>query len=122
VPEVSFNYLGQLGQALVVNNRFGAAPESGGPDRGLSNVRQYVLEFSGGLDENQLQITWTYSEDLHRRETIERLTGASVAALRALSATADAGEGEAVAPSDFPLTKLDQKQLGKVLKRIKDKA
>jgi len=64
-------------------------------------------------------LEWTYSENLHRRATIERLVQDFAEALRAIIAHCQSPEAGGVTPSDFPLAGLDQKKLDKVLAKLK---
>ncbi len=127
-PEVSFNYLGQLDQVLSEGAAFAPAREDRGPDRSLRGGRAYPLEVNGGIMAGRLQLSLAYSDALHRRETIEKLGQAYAAALRAIIAHGQSPDGPDEAllrPEDFPLAKLGQKDLNKVLgklgKRLDDK-
>jgi len=72
-PEVVFNYLGQLSQGTDRQAPIRPAAES--PDLGghPQRLRQRLLEFVMGIVGGRLVLTISYSENLHRRETIERL-------------------------------------------------
>jgi non-ribosomal peptide synthase protein (TIGR01720 family) len=60
-----------------------------------------------------LQLAVAYSENLHRRETVERVTNRFVGSLRELiKHCRDVGVGGHT-PSDFPLAKVDQAWLDK---------
>ncbi len=61
-----------------------------------------------------MQLEWTYSERIHRHETIESLARNYSAALRAIIAhcqSTDAAQAGAYTPSDFPLAKIGQAKL-----------
>jgi non-ribosomal peptide synthase protein (TIGR01720 family) len=63
-------------------------------------------------------VAWTYNRDLHRRSTIERLAQSFSDQLRRLvAASKDPGAVE-YRPADFPLAKLNQDQLNKVLRKV----
>jgi len=117
-PEVGFNYLGQLDQSLSKTLSFGPARESRGPDHSLQGRRSHLLEINGGIDRTWLRLEWTYSENLHRRDTIKRLAQYYIEALRALIAHCQSPDAGGVTPSDFPLAKLDQRKLDKVLAKL----
>ncbi|HEX8560147.1 MAG TPA: amino acid adenylation domain-containing protein [Pyrinomonadaceae bacterium] len=116
--EVSFNYLGQLDQALAGSAMFRASRESAGPSQDPRERRRYLIEVSASVLGGRLRTAWTYSENVHRRATVERLAAAFTAALRDLVSRGRAGDGAAVAPSDFPLAKLDQQKLNKLAAMI----
>jgi non-ribosomal peptide synthase protein (TIGR01720 family) len=72
--EVSFNYVGRAAQGVAESGLFSAAREMPAPSHAPSGRRPYALEINGGIDtDSRLQMTFTYSENLHRRSTVERL-------------------------------------------------
>jgi non-ribosomal peptide synthase protein (TIGR01720 family) len=112
--EVSFNYLGQLDQVLPVTSPFGVARESSGPPHSPRGIRRYLLEINGSVIEGRLQLVWIYSEQVHRRTTIERLAHGHLEALRALIAHCQSPEAGGFTPSDFSLARLDEERLSKL--------
>src|SRR5687768_18358157 len=46
--------------------------------------RSYLLEINSSVSGGVLQVSWTYSENVYRRTTVENLAGAYIAALRSL--------------------------------------
>ena len=115
-PEVSFLYLGQLDgerdQPAEGSAGFAPASEPAGPNRCPLARRAHVLDITGRIERQQLQIGWNYSAGLHRRETIERLARRFVQRLRSLLAVSRPTGAEVFAPSDFPLASLDRQTLG----------
>lgn len=109
--EISFNYLGQFDQILPADAPFTPARETSGPNSNLQASRTHVLEISGGVAGGRLQLDWTYSENLHQRNTIERLAEWFISALREIIAQSTLRETNALTPSDFPLARLDQDKL-----------
>ncbi|WP_414587305.1 amino acid adenylation domain-containing protein [Scytonema sp. PCC 10023] len=92
--EVSFNYLGQLDSGMQENSFFKLAPESVGSQQSEQGSRSHLLAINGLVVESQLQLDWTYSENFHKRATIESLAQDFAASLRSLIAhclSADAG-------------------------------
>jgi non-ribosomal peptide synthase protein (TIGR01720 family) len=120
---VSFNYLGQLDSALHQSDLFQLAGEPSGAARSLRGERSHLLEINGYVIDGQLRFDWTYSTNLHRRATVERLAEDFGAALRALLAEGRNGAGAqgSYTPQDFPLAHLDQQKLDKVLTKLKRK-
>jgi non-ribosomal peptide synthase protein (TIGR01720 family) len=116
--EVSFNYLGQLDQALPADSLLAPARESGGPVHSPRGRRKHLLVVRGSVARGQLHLVWTYSEDIHRHATIERLAQSYIEALRALIAHCQSPEAGGYTPSDFPLAKLDQVELDQALGEI----
>jgi amino acid adenylation domain-containing protein/non-ribosomal peptide synthase protein (TIGR01720 family)/FkbM family methyltransferase len=109
--EVSFNYLGQFDQVLSEDALLALARESSGPNCNPRAPRSHLLEIGGAVAGGRLQMDWTYSENVHRRATVERLAADFIEALRALVADARAARSRAYTPSDFPLAGLTQGEL-----------
>jgi amino acid adenylation domain-containing protein/non-ribosomal peptide synthase protein (TIGR01720 family) len=109
--QVSFNYLGQLDQVLPEPAPFGPAGEPTGPAHSPRGNRRYLLEVNGSVVGGQLRLFWTYSENVHRRSTIESLAQECVEALRLLIAHCQSPEAGGYTPSDFPLARLDEQKL-----------
>jgi non-ribosomal peptide synthase protein (TIGR01720 family) len=76
------------------------------------------LEVTGGVAGGQLQLTWVYSEQVHKRETVARVAEHFIEALRQLIQQCQWGEVAGFTPSDFPEARLNQRDLDKFLTRI----
>jgi hypothetical protein len=63
-------------------------------------------------------LDWTYSENIHRRETVERLAQNYLNELRVLIVQSQSGE-VSYSPSDFPNAKVSQVELNKVLAKLR---
>jgi len=116
--EVSFNYLGQLDRVLPEAVPLTLARESSGPQASLRGRRKYLLEIDGEALGGQLQFTWTYSPKIHRQATIEGLAQGFVEALQSLISHCRSAEAESFTPSDFPLARLNQEQLGSLARLV----
>ena len=116
--EVVFNYLGQFDRSAQNDGLLTAAAESSGAARSLRSQRGHVIDVTGVITGGRLQMDFGYSEQLHRRDTIERLAADFMAALRALIAHCLAPDAGGYTPSDFALARLDQKKLDKVLGKL----
>ncbi|MEO5573838.1 MAG: amino acid adenylation domain-containing protein, partial [Gammaproteobacteria bacterium] len=114
-PEVLFNYLGQFDQVLSGSSLFRFAPEPCGPKHSPQGQRRHLLEIVGQVTDGQLQMNWTYSEKVHRAETIERLAQDFMEALQGLISHCQSVGAGGYTPSDFPLTGLDQAALDQFL-------
>jgi len=110
-PEVSFNYLGQFDQTLSESSIFQPARESKGSDRSLQGERSYLLNVNGLIVGEQFQLNWTYSQAIHKQTTIEKLAQSFIEVLRSLIKHCQSLDSVVYTPSDFPLAKLNQKQL-----------
>ena len=118
--EVSFNYLGQMDRVLAEDTIFGAAAESSGPYRGASGRRMYLLEINALIAGGRLQVSWGYSTEIYRQETIATLAGAYVQSLRTIIEHCRSEEAGGYTPSDFPLAQLDQDKLEKLSLLLRD--
>jgi non-ribosomal peptide synthase protein (TIGR01720 family) len=119
--EVSFNYLGQFDQSISGASLFRLASESSGEVYSPRARRSYLLEINGIVVRGQLQLGWTYSEQLHKRETIERLAQTFIAALRGLMQHCLTQKTASFTPSDFAEFKWSQSHLDDITASI-DKA
>ncbi|MFI6303328.1 non-ribosomal peptide synthase/polyketide synthase [Amycolatopsis thailandensis] len=95
-PVVSFNYLGRFTSGRLES------------DESELSARAHLLDVVGRVESGELELTWYYTEGVHRESTVDGLAEAMLTALREIighCATPGAGGRT---PSDFPLTALDQ--------------
>jgi non-ribosomal peptide synthase protein (TIGR01720 family) len=118
LPEISFNYLGQLDQALEGSSLFRPARESSGPPHSPLGRRPHLLEVNGWVAEDRLHLQWSYSQRMHRRATVERLAQGFLEALEALIVHCQSPEAGSFTLSDFPLAQLDQDELDKAFEEV----
>jgi non-ribosomal peptide synthase protein (TIGR01720 family) len=116
--QVSFNYLGQVDQLFKERARWAVARESSGRAHDPSGLRAHLIDVSGIIGGGSLQLTWVYSEAVHRRGTIEGLAQGYIEALQELIAHCQLAEAGGFTPSDFPLAKLDETELDNVLQTV----
>ncbi|MBE9229457.1 amino acid adenylation domain-containing protein, partial [Phormidium sp. LEGE 05292] len=113
--EINFNYLGQFGQALNQSSLLQLATESTGNSLSLQGQRSGLLDVNAAIAEEQLHINWIYSSNVHSSSTIEKIATEFVTTLRELIAHCLSPENGGYTPSDFPLIKLTQLELDRVL-------
>nr|QEO74372.1 condensation domain-containing protein [uncultured bacterium] len=113
--ELRFNYLGQSDQALSTESGFGWARESVGPMQSLRARRSHLVDVTGIVNTGCLQLSFEYSENIHRRETIGRLAEEILQALRSLIGHCQLPSSGGYTPSDFGLAQLDQTTLDRAL-------
>jgi amino acid adenylation domain-containing protein/non-ribosomal peptide synthase protein (TIGR01720 family) len=123
--QVVLNYLGQLDGAVGPERIFRPATQSVGAVRDARQRRPYLLEVSAFVSGGRMWIDWTYSEVRHRRATIERLAASCVATLRSLIARSAAPPAELPATAGrarevagFPLARLGQATLDRLLEEV----
>ncbi len=116
--EIAFNYFGQFSRELGAQAPqtqtgpliLGTAQESSGPAHSTAQTRSHLIEINGMVVGNQLQMDWTYSQNIHIQTTLERLANRFIDALRALIAHCQLPEAGGDTPGDFPNAQLDQTQ------------
>ncbi|MBW4685857.1 MAG: amino acid adenylation domain-containing protein [Komarekiella atlantica HA4396-MV6] len=106
--EVIFNYLGQFNQVLSESSLFSLVPGSSGASHSLRNKRTHLLEINAGIYQEQLEMSWAYSNQLHRQTTIEVLAQRFIEALRSLIAHCQSNNVGGFTPSDFAEFKQSQ--------------
>jgi amino acid adenylation domain-containing protein/non-ribosomal peptide synthase protein (TIGR01720 family) len=109
--DVSFNYLGQFDQGLPEASPFEPAPEAAGPERSPKGLRTHLLDITGSVRDGRLTMKWTYSKNLHRRETVEALADSFLEELRALITHCQSPDAGGYTPSDFRDVDLSQEEL-----------
>jgi non-ribosomal peptide synthase protein (TIGR01720 family) len=117
--EVRFNYLGQFdqlfGRAALLR---GVGREPTGPTQSPHALRPYLLSINGIVMDAQLRIDWSYSDRLHRHDTIAAVAQQFLAALRGLIGHCQAPHAGGFTPSDFPRARLTQHALDHFLSKI----
>jgi non-ribosomal peptide synthase protein (TIGR01720 family) len=112
--QVSFNYLGQFDQLLGEDGLFEAAAESAGVARSERGRRAQLLDVNALVAGGRLRLDWAYSETALERGTVEALARAFEESLLALVKHCRSGAW-GVTPADFPLARLDQATLDRVV-------
>jgi amino acid adenylation domain-containing protein/non-ribosomal peptide synthase protein (TIGR01720 family) len=116
-PEIAFNYLGQFGYDEEGSD-WQAAREGTGPSSNPNQPRPYLLELNASVYDGQFELDWAYSENLHRRSTIECLAQQFMAALRSLIDHCVSKNVRTYTPSDFSKAKLSQRDLDTLLSKL----
>ncbi|WP_426751162.1 amino acid adenylation domain-containing protein [Myxococcus sp. Y35] len=116
--QVLFNYLGQLDALAAESSLFTVVSEPSGPAQSEEGPRTHLLEINGGVFQGRLELSWTYSENVHARATIESLAQAYLEALRALLAEHRALRTASVPHLDLSLAELDRRTLEHVLAQV----
>lgn len=80
--------------------------------------RRHLLEFSGSISEGKLKLNVTYSRNVHRSATVERLAEDFVEALRALINHCRTTEVGGYTPSDFTESGLSQEELDELIAEL----
>ncbi len=112
-PDVAFNYLGQFDAPQM-----SLADESAGPMHDPRNRRTHAIVINAMMLNGRLGLEWSYSENLHRTETIAQWAEYYMNALRALIAHCQDPASGGCTPSDFPRSHLDVEQLDRLIARF----
>ncbi|MGA9378560.1 MAG: condensation domain-containing protein [Phormidium sp.] len=118
--QVSFNYLGQFDRVLLASAELGTVKEFKA-EQSLMNKRSHLLGISGFIRAGMLEMTWAYSENVHKRSSIEQLALGFMEALKNLITHCQSTDVKGYTPSDFSAAKLNQQQLDKFLSKINKK-
>ncbi|HEX8933541.1 MAG TPA: condensation domain-containing protein, partial [Pseudonocardiaceae bacterium] len=110
-PQISMNYLGQWDTAGKLDGLYRDWVGDLAPDVAPSSRRPFLLDVIGAVTDGQLQLSWTYSENVHDEETIRQLASDMVEALRRIVAHCTDPAAGGCTPSDFPLAAVSQTQL-----------
>ena len=109
--EVTFNYLGKFERSEGKDSVIGATRETNAPTRSPCGQLRYLLEINGSVSEGQLRLSWIYSSNQYRSETIERLANDFIETLRLIIDHCVNLDDRGFTPSDFPEADLSQTEL-----------
>ncbi|AHC83970.1 fusaricidin synthetase [Pseudomonas monteilii SB3101] len=110
--QIVFNYLGQFdGSFDGEAGLFTPAKENDGARQDAEAPLASLLTVNGQVYGGELRLEWTFSQDIHCRETIELLAQAYQQALAEIIEHCCEGGHRGLTPSDFPLADLTQAQL-----------
>lgn len=116
--EVRFNYLGQVDRFIASSKLFAATEHINADAQSPNGDRGYLLNIIGSVTDGELRFDWTYSENIHARQTIELLAETCAAELRAMLAQSKTSDA-VYAPADFPKANLSQSDLDKILAKFR---
>jgi len=113
---VRFNYLGQADASFNPSSLFRWATEPCGPSRSDRHCTPYLLDISGLVQAERLQLTWAYSDRLYQKTTIQHLVQQFEQNLRSLLTCSQTPEPYTL--NDFPLANIHQTDLNKLLLKL----
>ena len=90
-------------------------------EQSLLNNRSHLLGISGFIRAGILKMTWAYSENVHKRSTIEDLASGFMQALKNLITHCQSTEFKDYTPSDFAAARVNQQQLDKFMAKLNKK-
>jgi non-ribosomal peptide synthase protein (TIGR01720 family) len=117
--QLSFNYLGQTDSVFEqTESVFSPAAEAAGVMEGLRRTRGHLLDIGAIVYDGALNVDFTYSSQVHQRESIEGLVAHYREALEELIEHCLQEDAGGYTPSDFPAMTVGQKQLDAVLEEL----
>lgn len=116
--EVAFLYVGQIAKTLPQDSLFQLTEDLPDATRSLQATRPHKLHLIGTITEGQLQLNWYYSKNVHRLETIEKLSDNFIKALLSIIAHCRSLETVDYTPSDFAAANINQENLAKLLAQV----
>ncbi|MGH3992693.1 MAG: condensation domain-containing protein, partial [Pseudonocardiaceae bacterium] len=108
LPQISFNYHGQFDAAPDGEGFYRGWGDAIGQDAAGHSVRSGLLDIIGQVGNGELELSWTYSSQVHDEATVQRLATEMIQALREIIEHCAQSEAGGRTPSDFPLARLDQ--------------
>ena len=100
-PEVSFNYMGQLDQAVSADSLFVAARGRSGAPQDPRETRPYLLDVTASVAGGRLRVSFEYSHNLFSRARIEQLAGFYLEALKSIVTYYETSTAEQVTSADL---------------------
>ncbi|MGH4002448.1 MAG: condensation domain-containing protein, partial [Pseudonocardiaceae bacterium] len=114
-PQVCLNYHGQWDMAAESKGLYRGWLGGLAPDHAPECIRSYLLDVTGIVADGELQLSWTYSDNVHDEATVAQLASEMIEALREIVAHCAQPEAGGCTPSDFPLARLSQRQVDHVV-------
>ncbi|MEU9144178.1 amino acid adenylation domain-containing protein [Streptomyces sp. NPDC048349] len=113
-PAISFNYLGQWDGSTSTDGLIRKRLPAPGRDQADALSRPHLIDIVAAVGDGELRIDWIHSPGNHTAETVERLAGEFLTALRGIIAHCLAEGSGGATPSDFPLAGLDQAAVDRI--------
>ncbi|HYV13611.1 MAG TPA: SDR family NAD(P)-dependent oxidoreductase [Pyrinomonadaceae bacterium] len=111
-PEISFLYLGKVDQGQTNAGPYAPATESFGPVSDPREKRTHLLDLVGRIINGRFEMSLTYSENVHRKETVENIARRFLELLRAIATP------EAVSMPQFNWTRQHVAEIRSALSRV----
>ncbi|MGM9334861.1 non-ribosomal peptide synthase/polyketide synthase [Streptomyces murinus] len=112
LPQVCFTYHGQW--EAPAGGDFAPVADVPGRDTDPAEPLDHLLDVSALVADGELEITWHYSDQVHRADTVRRLADGMVRALGAITEHCARPGAGGRTPSDFPLARLDQAAVDRI--------
>ncbi|WP_369197883.1 non-ribosomal peptide synthase/polyketide synthase [Streptomyces djakartensis] len=113
LPQISFNYHGQW--EATDGGDFAPAGAAPGRDIAADTPLDHLLDVSAVVTDGELHLTWHYSDQVHDEATVRALADGMTGALAAITEHCALPGAGGRTPSDFPLARLDQDRLDRLV-------
>ncbi|HEV2782817.1 MAG TPA: non-ribosomal peptide synthase/polyketide synthase [Actinophytocola sp.] len=113
-PQISFNYHGHWDMASDAEGLFRSWTAGVGQDIDPGRTRACLLDVTGVVNAGELELVWTYSTEVHDEATVARLARETIGALAEIVAHCARPGAGGCTPSDFPLARLNQRQVDRI--------
>jgi amino acid adenylation domain-containing protein/non-ribosomal peptide synthase protein (TIGR01720 family) len=117
-PELVWNYLGRLDNALPEDSGLRLAKEPTGRLHAPSQKRRHLLEVNAEVSGGELVVSFVYGSAVHDAATIERLADDFRGELERLVAHCLSPDAGGYTPSDFRRVKLEADVLDSIVARL----
>ncbi|MDX3187039.1 non-ribosomal peptide synthase/polyketide synthase [Streptomyces sp. MN03-5084-2B] len=115
LPQICFNYHGRWDAQAGADGLFRGRHDSPGADIAPEEASTYQLDVTGVVESGVLSLTWSYSDQVNDEGTVRELAEAMLTGLREIVAhCAQPGSGGRT-PSDFPLARLEQSTVDRLV-------
>ncbi|MFI9324914.1 amino acid adenylation domain-containing protein [Kitasatospora aureofaciens] len=114
-PQISFNYLGQWDGTTSDTGLVRARLSAPGADQAPDEHRPHLIDIVAQVTDGELRIDWIHAPAVHATPEVQRLAEAFTSALRELVEHCLRPGAGGATPSDFPLARLDQATLDRIV-------
>ena len=116
-PEISFLYMGQFDQPFSAEGLLTPASESIGPAHDPKAKRPYLLELNSIIEQGKFQISWSFSQNYHYRESIELVASLFMNSLRDIINQAKENTSDGSTESAFSSHDISDNDLAEILRQ-----
>ncbi|MEA5549589.1 amino acid adenylation domain-containing protein [Anabaena cylindrica UHCC 0172] len=115
---ISFNYLGQIDNKSPDNHLFKISHAPTGTGLFAKQERPHLLAINAHIQNDFLQIEWSYSQNIHQKQTIDHLGEKYVENLRLYLTDATSNNSSFYSATDFNLVDLSENELDSILEDL----
>ena len=114
-PAISFNYLGQTDSVAKSDRRFNMSNAPTGTGVFAKQQRPHLLAINARVQNEYLQIDWSYSQHIHHHQTINQLAKTYENNLRSYLTNSTSTNAAFYSATDFHLVDLSETELDAIL-------